>query len=75
VQCLRFHVAPTTCSDRLRERIEAALAGHLRQQKGLVGEFQETDVRYIPLQTDDAPVTVHISWQRMPRGVPEVLEA
>jgi hypothetical protein len=60
VRSIRFHVAPTTCTDRMRKRIEAALADHLRQQKGLVGEFQEEDVRYVQRQAEEEAISVDI---------------
>jgi hypothetical protein len=75
VRSIRFHVAPTTCSDRSRRRIEAALANRLQEQKGLIGEFQEEDVRYVPRRAEEEPITVNIAWQQKPLGVPEQLEA
>ena len=74
VQIMRFHVAPTSCSDRSRRRIEAALSEHLRQYEGLVGIFQDEDVRYEARRTGDLPITVKLTWQQKPLGVPELLE-
>jgi hypothetical protein len=72
---MRFHVAPTTCSDRVRRRIEAAISHHHRSQSGVVGAFQDEDVRYAPRRPDEEPVRVHTEWQHPPLGVPTLLEA
>jgi hypothetical protein len=71
VRSIRFHVAPTTCSGRSRRRIEAALANHLREQKGLIGKFQEADVRYARRRVNEETITVEITWQQKPLDVPE----
>ena len=75
VRSIRFHVAPTTCSDRLRKRIEAALADHLKHCEGLIGSFQEGDVQYRQRRSEEEPITVNIAWQQKPVGVPDLLEA
>lgn len=75
VRAMRFHVAPTTCSDRSRLRIEAALAYHLRKQEGLVGTFQDEDVQYKPRRLNEDPITVKLSWEQKPLGVPDQMEA
>jgi hypothetical protein len=75
IRAIRFHVAPTTCSDRLRRRIEAALAQHLRVQEGLIGNFQDEDVRYGPRRKDEEAIAVSLKWQQTPLGVPEQMEA
>jgi hypothetical protein len=38
---MRFFLAPLSCSDRLRRRIEAAIALPLYDVPGIVGNFQE----------------------------------
>jgi hypothetical protein len=75
VRAMRFHVAPISTSDRIRRRIEAALAGHLDAQDGVVGQFQESDVRHSPRFENEDPVEVHCTWQARPLGVPDMLEA
>ena len=75
VRIMRFHVAPTSCTVRSRRRIEAALAHHLRQQEGMVGTFQDDDVRYTGRRASEEPITVNLTWQQKPLGVPELLEA
>ncbi len=44
----RLFIAPIDGDERVRERIEAAIAGSLNQQSGIVGSFQDKDVRYSP---------------------------
>lgn len=75
VRSIRFHVAPISCSVRLRRRIEAALAHHLRKQEGLVGTFQDEDVRYVQRRPDEEPIRVKLTWKKKPIGVPDQLEA
>lgn len=75
VRLMRFHVAPTRCADRLRRRMEAALAHHLHEQKGLVGSFQAEAVRYVPRCPDEEPIVVRLTWHQKPLGVPESLQA
>ena len=75
VRAIRFHVAPTTCSDRLRKRIEAALADYLKLCEEPIGSFQEKDVQYIKRRAEEEPIIVNIPWQQNVLGVPDLLEA
>jgi hypothetical protein len=75
VRAIRFHVAPTTCSDRVRERIEAALVDHLKHCEEPIRSFQDDDVRYRLRRAEEEAITVNIKWQKMLLGVPEFLEA
>jgi len=75
VRAIRFHVAPTTCDDRIRRRIEAALAQHLREQDGDVGAFQDEHVRYVPRRPNEKPILVRFGWQQRPLGGPDTIEA
>lgn len=58
-QILRFHLAPLSCEARMRRRIEAAIAGHLYQQPGMVGSFQDK-IRYQPRRGDEAAISVRL---------------
>jgi len=49
----RFWLAPINGDRRLRERIEAALAMHLYDQPGIIGDFQEKGVRYLPRRQNE----------------------
>ncbi len=73
VQIIRFHLAPLECDDRFRKRIEAALADHLYVQDGVVGQFQDDDIRYERTRQDEEPLTVTFRWSGRVRGVPDRL--
>lgn len=55
---LRIFLAPLDADRRVRKRIEAAIATPLREQPGLIGEFQNGDIRYHPRRTDEDPISV-----------------
>lgn len=74
VRAIRFHVAPISTSDRLRQRIEASLADHLYRQEGAVGKFQDP-IHYSPRLENEDPVRVLLTWQARPLGVPDALVA
>lgn len=75
VRAMRFHVAPTTCGDRLRRRIEAAIALHLYGQANPIGELQDAGIHYAPRLPEEEAVVVHLEWAQRPLGVPDALEA
>ncbi len=75
VRAMRFHVAPTSTSVRVRQRIEASLADHLYRQDGVVGQFQDSGIHYSPRSENEDPVRALLTWQARPLGVPDVLEA
>jgi len=75
VKNMRFLVATTDCSDRVRRRIEAALATWFRQQAGLVGEFQDAGIHYEPRLEEEPAVKVDLAWQEKPIGAPDHVEA
>jgi len=51
-------LAPLDVKERVRKRIEAAVANRLYEQPGLFGKFQDTDIRYHPRQPDEEPISV-----------------
>ena len=53
VGIFRLFIAPIDGNERVRERIEAAVAESLNQQSGIVGSFQDKDVRYNPRKTTE----------------------
>lgn len=61
ISTYKFYIAPFTGEFRLRLRIEAAIAEHLKAQRGRVGSFHEPGVRYLPRKGDEAPVKIQIS--------------
>ena len=54
----RIFVAPLDVEERIRQRIEAAIANRLFEQPGLIGKFQDEDIRYRPRRTDEEPISV-----------------
>jgi hypothetical protein len=54
---LRFFVAPLSCDQRTRRRIEAAIARMLYATSGIVGTFQDQGVVYWPKFTSEQPVS------------------
>ena len=55
---LRIFVAPLNVEKRIRQRIEAAIANRLYEQPGLIGKFQDDDIRYWPRRTGEKPFSV-----------------
>ncbi len=66
----RFFLAPLDCERRLRERVEAAIAHHLRTQPGVVGGFQDQGIRYSPRRDDEPPVVASLRCLRALLGLP-----
>jgi len=52
----RFFLAPLSCEQRIRRRIEAAIAGALYAAPGLAGIFQDRGIHYAPKTADEAPL-------------------
>ena len=52
----RFFFAPLSCEDRIRRRIEAAIAGALYSAPGIAGAFQDRGIRYDPRKGDEKPI-------------------
>lgn len=70
----RFFVAPMTCSRRVVERTEGAIARWLYAQPGKVGEFQEEGIRYPKRRPDETPMQVSLECPSRLLGLPPVLE-
>lgn len=69
----RFYVAPLICEQRLRERIEAALANCLYEQPGMIGDFQDRGIHYRPRWASEEPIPVQIQCNDGLLGLPESL--
>jgi len=54
----RIFLAPINVNERIRQRIEGAIASRLYEQSGLIGEFQDEDIRYRPRRNDEEPISV-----------------
>jgi hypothetical protein len=75
IHAVHFHLAPTTSDNRLRRRVEAALAACFRAQGGRVAEFQDEGVRYEPRLPQEEPVVVSCSAAVAIHGLPSQFEA
>ena len=62
IRLFRIFVAPVDGNDRVRERIESAVARSLNQQPGLIGSFQDKDVRYKPRKTTEKSFKVAMTF-------------
>jgi hypothetical protein len=71
----RFFLAPLHCEDRVRLRIEAAIAKALYDAPGLAGAFQERGIRYVPRKDNEEPVACMITTAAPFIGMPERLSA
>ena len=62
----RIFIAPLDADQRTRERIEAAIAGCLYEQPGIIGGFQENDAVYRHRRPDEEPIAVLL---RLPKPI------
>jgi hypothetical protein len=58
----RLFVAPVEGDERIRERIEYAIARSLNQQPGIIGSFQDQDIRYKPRKTTEESLKVTMTF-------------
>lgn len=58
----RLFVAPIDGDERDRERIEHAIAKSLNEQDGIIGNFQDKDIRYKPRKTTEKPFKVAMTF-------------
>lgn len=72
---IHFFLAPTSCDNRLRRRVEAALAAAFRSQGGQIAAFQEEGVRYEQQFPHGEPVVVYCSATVPIHGLPTQFEA
>lgn len=70
----KIYVAPLDCEIRLMERIEAAIANHLYGQDGVVGNFQEIEIRYKKRKESEEPVIVKLKYNSKIIGLPQILK-
>lgn len=69
----RFFLAPIDEEKRVIERVEAEIARSLNQQKGLIGAFQDKDVRYRPTRPDEQQFRVMMIFPQPIMGLTEEL--
>jgi hypothetical protein len=68
---LRFFLAPLSCEDRIRRRVEAAIANALYAAPGIVGAFQDHGIRYDSRKNDEEPIQCVIISPVPLLGLPE----
>lgn len=66
-------VAPLATEDRMRRRIEGAIAKQIRKDKAASSLFPP-DVRYLPKLSTETPITIRIVVPKKVLGLPEQLE-
>ena len=63
---------PFVADNRIRWRVESAIANHLYKQPSPVGEFLHSDNRYIKkLQNGETPIEIEIYGRQQIRGFPQ----
>ncbi|MEI7902674.1 MAG: hypothetical protein WCK89_20680 [bacterium] len=70
---LRFLLAPLACEERIRRRVEAAIAKALSDTPGIVGTFQDRDIRYAARKDNEEPIECVITSTVPLLGLPERL--
>lgn len=61
LQCMRVFIAPLNEDKRIIERIEAAIHHRLDEQAGIIGTFQDDDIRYRSKRDDEEPIIIKMS--------------
>lgn len=74
IRLYKIYIVQLNCEIRLIERIEAAIANYLYSQDGVVGSFQEPEIRYKKRKENEEPVIVKIKYNSKIIGLPRILE-
>ena len=74
-QLYRFFLAPLSCEERIRRRIEAAIAGVLYAAPGIPDAFQDGGIRYHPRREAEEPIGCIITCPVPLIALPERLSA
>ena len=64
---------PIETDQIFRQRIEAAIAAHLYDQDGIVGQFQDEGIRYQARQDTEDPVEVTLDFTQPILGLAQNL--
>jgi len=67
-------VAPFRSERRLRQRLEGAIAKHIRSQPSPVSAVLPSDVRYYQRRIDETPITATVECHCQVLGLPQELE-
>lgn len=71
LKSFRIFLAPIDGDKRIIERIEAEIARSLNQQEGLIGAFQDKDVRYRPTKPNEQQFRVLMTFPQPIMGLTE----
>jgi len=69
----RLFLAPMNEENRIVERIEAEIARSINQQDGIVGRFQDKDIRYRPTRPDEPQFKVAMTFSQQIMGLNQEL--
>jgi len=70
---LNLFLAPVDTDRRIRERIEAAISKKLIKQSGVVGKFQDHDIRYMPRRSEEESMRLGMRFSEPIIGLEEDL--
>lgn len=73
LKLFRIYLIPLDCDNRLRKRIEGAITNTLYEQNGIIGNFQEVDMRYIKRTKDEEPIKLKLKSKIKILGLPKEL--
>ena len=68
-------LGPLAAEARIRQRIEAAISDSLYKQSGVIGRFQDDDIRYYRKREDEAPLTITVRGADSILGLDASIEA
>jgi len=69
----RLFLAPIDRDRRTRQRIEAAIATKMLGRPGVIGNFQDDDIRYWPRRSEEQPIYVKMKPSELIMGLNEEL--
>lgn len=69
----RIFLAPIDEEKRIIERLEAEIARSINQQEGIVGRFQDNDIRYRPTRTNEEKFRVFFDFTQPIMGLSQQL--
>lgn len=75
IELIHVFVAPLDVETRTRQRIEAALAEHIKSQAGVASSLMAKDVRYYIRRKGEAPLPIQLRCTNSIHGMPEILNA
>ena len=68
---IRLFLIPIQGDRRIREHIEAGIASHFYEHPGVVGSFQNDDIRYKPRKPDEQSFLIKVNNSDLVMGLAE----